>query len=99
MSSLADISLRRARLVARAQSDREDIGDGLAPLAGAIRIVDRGLAGARLLRAAVREYPLVAAAAVALALALRPGRTLRLARWAIGAWQAWRLVETALRAR
>lgn len=98
MSTLEELRLRRARLVARARHERDDLALGLQPVAGALRVVDRGLAGVRLLRHSLLAHPFLSAAAVALVLALRPRGVLRALRLGIGAWQAWRLVAGALRA-
>lgn len=99
MSALEQVRLRRARLVARAQHDREDIALGLEPFSGAIRVADRGLAAVRLARHGILGHPLLSAAAVALVIVLRPRGFLRALRLGIGAWQAWQLVQGALRAR
>ena len=99
MSALEELRRRRERLVARARRERADLALGLQPFAGAIRLADRGLAGARLLRYGLSAHPLLSAAAAGLVLVLRPRGFLRALRLGIGAWQAWRLVAGALRAR
>ena len=94
MTSLEELAARRGRLIERARGEREKIAGALAPLAGALNVIERGRAAYRWLR----ERPLLVAAAIALTLLARPRRGLRLLRFALGAWQAWRWAAGALRA-
>ena len=86
MKRLEELRARRARLLARAQSEREQLALGLQPVTGALKVLDTAWAAVLWLR----ERPLLAVAAAALALAAGPRRGLRWIRLALGAWQAWR---------
>ena len=91
MNGIEAIAARRAQLIARAEADRARIVGDLAPLSGAVAVVDRGWAAARWLR----ERPLVVllgGAALAAAAGRRPRGALRWARLAFSAWQGWRLM-------
>lgn len=89
-ASLANITHRRAMLVARAAAQREEIGRAAQPWRAPLAFADRGIA----LLHALRQHPLaVALAAVALAqLVFRKRR-----RWIRGilvAWQIYRGLRT-----
>lgn len=98
MSALAELAAERARLRLRAQSEREKLARDLAPLAGALRIVDQGWAGAKWLQAQLLERPLVVGAALIIVIAARPRRALRWLRFALSAWQTWRWLSGTQRA-
>ena len=98
MNSLEALSVRRGRLLERAQHEREKIARDLAPFAGALRIVDRCRAGANWLQMKLREQPLLVGAALGIALLARPRRALRWLRLAVGAWQTWKWLGGAVRA-
>jgi hypothetical protein len=89
---LLELAERRARLQARARSERETIAALLSPADGA------AIAGTALLRAAqrtlaeARRHPLAMVAGVALLVALRPRRALG---WLARGWSLWRLVRGA----
>jgi len=89
---LLELAEHRARLVARAQSERAALNALLAPadaaasLAGSVVRVARGL-----LDQAAR-YPLGVAAGMALLVALRPKRALT---WLSRGWSLWRLYRGA----
>jgi hypothetical protein len=98
MSALERLAAERARLRVLAQSERERLARDLAPLAGALRIVDQAWAGVKWLQVQLLERPLVFGAALAVAIAVRPRRGLRLLRFALSVWQTWRWLGSALRA-
>ncbi len=76
MSSLTEIAARRGQLLERARHDREAIARALAPLAAAVRLIERA-------------WPIAALAFAALAVS-RPRRALRWLRFLASGWQAWK---------
>ena len=89
-SHLLRLAERRARLVERAQTERESLAALLARGDGA---ADWLAAGGRLLDE-LRRQPLLAAAGAVLLFALRPRRALG---WLLKGWSAWRMVRGAQR--
>lgn len=90
---LLELAERRARLRARAHTEREAIAALLSPADGAaaaatavFRAAQRGLAEAR-------RHPLIMVAGVALLVALRPRRAFG---WLVRGWSLWRLYRGAL---
>jgi hypothetical protein len=86
---LLALAERRARLQARAQSERESIAVLLTPADGALAVF-RAAQGAL---AEARRHPLIMIAGVALLVALRPRRALS---WLARGWSLWRLYRGAL---
>ena len=89
-AKLLELAERRSRLVERARMQREQLARGLAgtdaasdALARVFRVVED-----------LKRQPLIAAAAVALLVALRPRRALG---WLMKGWSAWRLYRGARR--
>ena len=83
---------QRARLVARAQAERQTLSALLVPVDGAASVAAVLL---RIVRGAVeaaRRQPLIAIAGVALLAALRPRRALI---WLGRGWSMWRLYHGA----
>lgn len=93
MRTLQELARRRRELHAQVQHDRALVAQSMAPLAGAIRVVDRG---SELVRW-VRERPMLLAAAAAVFLAVRPKGVARWVRYGLGIWQAWRWLSSRLR--
>jgi hypothetical protein len=99
MKSVGALAARRAELIARADDERRQLAQDLAPLNSALHVADTGWSIARWLR----ERPMILAAASA-AFATLAGRkprqsigrlrgVMRWARLGLGAWQAWRWVS------
>ncbi|HZQ74597.1 MAG TPA: YqjK family protein [Burkholderiales bacterium] len=86
MSRLGMLQERRAALLAQAQRDREAIAAGIEPFSGVLRVADAGWS----LVAWMRERPVAAGLAAAIAVALGARRGLRWMRLGLAAWQAWR---------
>jgi hypothetical protein len=101
MRSLQALALRRGQLLAQAGQDRASVRHAIAPLAGAIRIVDQGTAVLRW----VRERPLLVAAALGFLFVVRPKGSIRgllrggvrWLRYGVSAWQTWRWISGQLR--
>ena len=86
---LAEIARRKERLIARAESQRADIGAGFRQLQGPIRIVDRGLEIVRFLRG----HPLLVATVIAAVVAFRRRGLVSLTGRALSMWRIWRSVS------
>lgn len=89
---LLALAERRARLVARAQQERETIAALLAPTDAMSSLVAMLLGAARGAAGQAARYPLFASTGVALLMALRP-RTA--ARWLARGWSLWRIYRLA----
>jgi len=85
---LLELHQRRAQLVARAQTEREQLAVQLARADAVLAWLERGRGALE----AVRRRPLLLAAAAALILVLRPRRTLRLL---ASGWSLWQLYRRA----
>lgn len=85
---LIELRERRARLLERANGERETLAAYLARADAATRWVETG----RLLVASLRRRPLWVAAAVVLLVALRPRRVLT---WLAKGWTLWQLYRQA----
>ncbi len=83
---------RRAGLVARAAQQRESMHVLVARAEAATAWFDR----ARALLGKAREHPVWIAVAVALFVALRPRKSLRLLAAGISVWRGWRNLRAAL---
>lgn len=83
---------RRARLTARANTERESLAAFVARSDGAVRFASETLAAGRRVLEELRSQPLLVAAAVALLVALRPRRALG---WALKGWSLWRTFRGA----
>ena len=89
---LLALAERRARLVARAQAERENLSALLAP-ADAMASLAVSLSGSvRRVLDQARRYPLAVLAGVALLVALRPRRAIT---WLSRGWSLWRLYRGA----
>lgn len=86
---LIEIASRKARLIARAEAQRADLGACFRQLERPISVIDRGLEVARFFR----KHPLLLAAAISAVLAYRPRSLLSLAGRAVAAWRLWRSVS------
>ena len=83
---LAAIEARRARLLALAAYEREDVAQTLQSWAQPLDFIDRCVEAVRFV---IARPPLIAGAALMLAL-LRPRRAFRWAQRAFGLWQGYR---------
>lgn len=93
MNARAYILEKRARLVAEAEAQRYAVGESLEACRGALRVLDRGIAWAKWLRA--RPY-LVVAAAAAIAV-LRPKLALAWSARLVTLWRVGRLLYEVIR--
>lgn len=89
MSSLAELRLRRERLVARSAVQRVELARELSPLSGPVSLVERGLAGIDWLR----RHPVAIALGVAAVVVIRPRRILG---GVLEGAAAWRIARTVL---
>ncbi len=83
---LVAIDAKRVSLIERAARERADMGQTLRSLAQPLGFIDRCVAAVRFV---ISRPPLVAGAAIALAL-LRPRSAFKWARRAFGLWQSYR---------
>lgn len=89
---LLELAERRARLVARAQADRESVArllaatDGFSSIAASVVRMARGALNQAL------QHPLFAAAGLLVFLVLRPRRAIA---WLAKGWSLWRLFRSA----
>ena len=93
MNALADILERRARLLEQAEAQRRSLSEGIAACRNVLRVVDRGIAWARWLRA--RPY-LVVVAAAAIAV-LRPKLALAWSARVLTLWRVGHLLYQVVR--
>ena len=84
---LIKLAERRATLIARADSQRNALGQATVPLRVPLELADRGLAGIHYLR----QHPEWLAGGAVLALLLRPRRIVK---WAQHGWLAWRFTRS-----
>lgn len=91
---LLELAARRARLLERAAAERETLAAWLGRAEAVSDRVSAWAAAARRLCEAALSRPLAIAAAVAMLVALRPRRALRLA---MLGWSLWRLYGRARR--
>ena len=89
---LLALAERRARLSARAASERATINALLAPADAAASLASALLAATRSLRQQARRYPFAVTAGMALLVALRPKRAIT---WLSRGWSLWRLYRGA----
>jgi len=87
---LLDLAERRARLIERARSEREALGRVLASSDTVASVLGRALRFVE----GIEHKPLIAAAAAALLVALRPRRAFG---WLMKGWSVWRLYRGARR--
>jgi YqjK-like protein len=95
MNALADILERRARLVEETEAQRHSLSEGIATCRSVLRVVDRGIAWARWLRA--RPYLVVVAAATIAV--LRPKLALAWSARLLTLWRVGYLVYEVIRPR
>jgi hypothetical protein len=84
---LIKLAERRATLIARAENQRDALGQATVPLRVPLELADRGLAGIQYLR----QHPEWLAGGAVLALLLRPRRIIT---WAQRGWLAWRFTRS-----
>ena len=83
-AKLIELAERRARLVAKAATQRTELAQALAPWRGTLAIVEQGILAARYLG----RHPGLVVGAVAFAAVLRPKRVFGLLR---RGWVVWRM--------
>ena len=83
MNRLAELRLRRERLIARSAVQRVELARELAPLSGPIALVERGLSGIVWLR----RHPVAIAVGVAVMMVIRPRRILGGVHQGMAAWR------------
>jgi hypothetical protein len=89
---LLALAEQRARLSARAQSERVTINSLVAPADAAASLAQSLFAIARSVQAQAQRYPFAAAAIIALLVGLRPKRAMI---WLSRGWSLWRLYRGA----
>ena len=95
MNQPGEIRAERARLLARAEVERERVAAQLRAWEAPLALVDRGVAAAR----CVRRHPEWALGAAIVLGVLRPRRALAWARNGLIAWRAFRSVSAWPRGR
>jgi hypothetical protein len=93
MSVLAEVLQKRARLLARAETERRTLSEQIAGCARAVSLVERGLQWSAWLRA----RPYLAIAVIVAIVVLRPVRLLRWGGSLLSLWRLGRLVFDAVR--
>jgi small neutral amino acid transporter SnatA (MarC family) len=89
---LAQIQVRRERLLAKAAAQRDEVTLLLSPWATPLAVADRGVAVVTY----VRAHPSLALVAVAALVVLSPKRAFRWARTGFAAWRGYRWAVAAL---
>jgi len=89
MNRLAELRLRRERLIARSAVQRVELARELAPWSAPIALIERGLTGIGWLR----RHPVAIAIGVAVMVVIRPRRFLGGVRQGMA---AWRIVQMLL---
>jgi small neutral amino acid transporter SnatA (MarC family) len=89
---LAQIRVRRERLLAKAAAQRDEVALLLSPWATPLAVADRGVAAVTY----VRAHPSVVLVAAAAFVVLSPKRAYRWARTGFAAWRAYRWAVAAL---
>ena len=84
---LIKLAERRATLIARAESQRDTLGQAVVPLRVPLAVVDQGLAGINYLKL----HPEWLAGSAVLMLLLKPRRIFK---WAQNGWLAWRFARS-----
>ena len=85
-AKLLQLAERRGVLIATAAAQRTDLTRAIAPLRGALMVLDQGGAALRFLG----RHPVLLGAGVVCAVAWRPRRV---AGWLRNGWLVWRMVE------
>ena len=88
-AKLIELAERRATLVARAKTQRDDLSRALASWSSPLGIIDQGMAAVRYLK----RYPVIVAGIVTLAVGFRPWRVVK---WLPPGWLMWRAARVAL---
>ena len=89
---IAQIHVRRERLLARSAAQRDELALLLTPLKGPLAVADRGIAAAQY----VRAHPGLVVIAAAIFVLLSPKRAFRWARRAFSVWRGYRWAVRAL---
>ena len=87
-NKLAQLAAQRAALVNQVAYQRVQLADTFEPLSTPINWADKGLSALRF----INQHPSILAGALALAVAARPNRWVRLLE---NGWLAWRIVLAA----
>jgi YqjK-like protein len=91
-TKLIELAERRAALIARADAQRKELSQALAPWRGPLSIMERGAEAIR----SVKKHPELLAGLAVFAAVLRPWR---LVRWLPPGWAIWRIARLALGAK
>lgn len=83
---LIELAEKRERLVARIASQRAELSAHMVPWKGVCAVADKGVAAVRYLK----HHPGLVAGGVAVAVALRPARTIT---WLRRGWTAWKFIR------
>jgi hypothetical protein len=93
---LIDIGIRRGRLIERIANQRAALGRDIQPICGALHTTDQAIARVRTATRFLKKHPGLVLAAVALFVALKPGRVWRWAKRGFLVWRTWRSLRTQL---
>lgn len=96
--SLIELAVERGQLIERIAGQRAALAAHSRPIEQALATTDRALAATRSATAYLRRHPGYVAAAVALLVAVKPGRAWRLAKRGFVAWQLWQRLRQRLAA-
>ena len=91
-AKLIELAERRAALIAKAEAQRKELSQVLAPWRGPLAIMDRGAEAIR----SVKKHPELLAGLTVFAAVLHPWR---LVRWLPPGWALWRIARMALGAK
>jgi hypothetical protein len=94
--ALIDIAIRRGRLIERIANQRSALSRDLQPVCGALHTADQAIARVRMANTFLKAHPGLVLAAVALLVALKPGRAWRLAKRGFVVWRVWRSLRGQL---
>lgn len=90
---LADIALRRGRLLERIAGQRADLGRRMQPVKQVLDGVDRGVLGVRRGARYLKNHPGIVVACLAALAVLKPRRVWRWGRRGFIAWRTWRALR------
>lgn len=94
---LIELYVQRGRLRERIGAQRTQLAYELAPLSGALQLIDRSIAVLRQAGQWMVTHPVVLSALVASVLVWRPRVVFRSLRWGYAGWRSWTRVRDWMR--